>query len=184
MARGRDPALPLYADEFTRDTKVQSLPRELRGPLVHLWCIAWMEGPILPSRIRGVARLIDASVEETTALLGGFFQETEQGWISQRLEDERTQRMDFRDRQARAGKKAAKTRWGKSPQGASESECDRNATASESHCDRIGAALRSDSSLTLPLPRTLPPDIDQGSSALPPGESSGHTARTSTRRGA
>ena len=184
MARGRDPALPLYADEFTRDTKVQSLPRELRGPLVHLWCIAWMEGPIRPSRIRGVARLIDASVEETTALLGGFFFETDQGWISQRLEDERSQRMEHRERQVAAGKKAAKSRWGNRTKGASGPECDRNATASESNCDRIDAAVRSDSSL--PLPHTLPhsQDRDQGSSALSSEESSGHAARTSTRRGA
>lgn len=126
MAKGRDPSFPFYPDDWIRDSKVQSLPRELRGCLLGIWSIAWMEGPIPEDRISGVARLIDATIEETRTLLGKFFIQTEAGWVSPRLEAEREQRVEKRAKQTERARRGAEERWGRNAPS--------NAQASPKHC--------------------------------------------------
>lgn len=106
MARKKDPALPVYAADFLFDTDVLRMDRGLEGPLLRMWLILWMHGPMSLDDLRLHAPTCRCSVDEIDELANRFLEAGDGGILfSKRMEEERQEREAVRKQRASAGRR-------------------------------------------------------------------------------
>lgn len=112
MAPGKSPAFQFYASDFLTGTFTMSLQEV--GAYIRLLCYQWDKGPI-PTDARDRARIMGCAKAQEVQLwkrLSPKFVVTdlEDGYINERLEEERRKQAEYRQRQSDKGKASAATR--------------------------------------------------------------------------
>jgi uncharacterized protein YdaU (DUF1376 family) len=163
---GKAPAFQFYAADFLVGTSDMS--NEEVGVYIRLLAASWDKGA-LPLDMTRLARLAGvSSVKRFTALweaVEGKWARTRDGYVNERLEQQRAELSEFSDKQSANGKLGAKKRWARDGKP--------NGTAiSDANDSPLAAAEPSDSSSVFDL-RSSDPDLhkeraDQGARASIP----------------
>jgi hypothetical protein len=118
MAHGKDPAFPLYASDFLTDSRMWTIDQAEGFSLVRLWSFLWMEGPQTMDAIRSAAPMLRCDPDTAQRLAEEFTDEDDDGnRYSKRMEAERAERIELRERRKEAGRRGAKKRWRKDEDG-------------------------------------------------------------------
>lgn len=111
MAGGKDPAFPLYAQDWLTDDRLAVADLADLGRLVCLWSWLWLHGPQTMARLRAVAHLMRSTADEVESLAREWLTEGPDGcWSSLRLEAERAERIAIRKQRAEAGRSSGASR--------------------------------------------------------------------------
>jgi uncharacterized protein YdaU (DUF1376 family) len=112
LNKGKAPAFQFYAADFDMATRGW-LPEEV-GVYMRLLCAQWITGP-LPKEMRRLAAIAGITAQEFEDIwkntLGAKFEESEDGYLNQRLEVVRKEQLEYRETQSENGKLGAKKRW-------------------------------------------------------------------------
>lgn len=122
------PWFPMWAADFTNSRQVRTMSPEEVGVYVLLLCSEWMDGPIPKDEEMWPGLTNGADNAIALRVLMRSFCETDEGWVNERLERVRAEQNERTEQYSKAGRQAAKARWGKKKR-------DRNAIASRSECD-------------------------------------------------
>jgi uncharacterized protein YdaU (DUF1376 family) len=124
------PWFPFYARDFASSRHVRRMPLEAVGLYILMLAEQWDGGP-LPDDPEEVATLIGRPVEDVEKLwstMSLVFEETEEGWVSPRLESVRTEQKAKHRRRVEAGKRGAQVRWGQGVNSNATGNANGNAT--------------------------------------------------------
>lgn len=105
----KPPAFQFYPDDFLGGTS--AMTNEECGAYIRLLCVQWSRGFVTEHEITRIASL---SSHDGVAIVKSKFERDEQGhYRNKRLSCESEKQRQYRDSQAKSGKKGAYNRWGR-----------------------------------------------------------------------
>lgn len=109
---GKAPAFQFYAGDFLSDINVTTMTMAQRGIYITLLAYEWIEGS-LPSDILKLRILCGnhTDFDSDWDVVSGCFFEKDGRLYNRRLESERTNMIEYRERMSANGRKGAKSRW-------------------------------------------------------------------------
>jgi uncharacterized protein YdaU (DUF1376 family) len=111
----RLPWFPLHVDDWLNSRQIRTMPAEAVGVYSLLLCHQWKDGP-LPLEARELAMLCGRPEEEIARAwphLERCFVRTADGWVNERLAEERRKQEERHERLSRGGRKGMQSRYGK-----------------------------------------------------------------------
>ena len=149
-----DPWFKFYASDYLLDPKVDALPLEAQAILVRLWCLSWRDGA-LTDYLPGLARrclVPEKTFRKHWEGLEPFFEHTDAGLISPRMEKERALSKAKAEAHRFGAEKTNAKRYAKR-QLQDQSETSLSDTLS-AHSERVAQASPSESESERKLPPT------------------------------
>jgi len=105
----RLPYFPFYADDFLVGT--MAMDAEERGIYITLLCLQFANGNRIRLPLAKLSQLCDTTDGKVMTVLEMKFEETSDGWVNRRLEEEYCKASEKQEKRAKAGKKGADARW-------------------------------------------------------------------------
>lgn len=147
------PACRFYFADFDMDTA--DLSCEEVGAYMRLLSHQW-EHEVVPKTMQKRARICRISARKMKTIwdeIGRFFVANEQGFLNERMEDERRKQAEYRRKQAEAGRKGGQSRGSSDPSSnpSSETQAESNLSFSGSDVERekpLDPSLSTDPSTT------------------------------------
>ena len=111
---GKMPAFPLYAADFDMDTNTWT--NDEVGVYLRLLLSQWVNGP-LPNDTKKLAKIVRISPKKFQNVFNNishkFHKNGDNLLYNKRLEEERKNKVNYLEHQAKVGREGAEKRWGK-----------------------------------------------------------------------
>lgn len=165
MAHGKDPAWSFYSSDYLLDPDVLAIDPAHEGALVRMWSVLWLHGPMPIDRLRTFAPMLRCKPCLVDELAERFLVRDKAGNLfSERMEAERSERAERRDKLResgrRGGKATAAKRSGRQPSGDKPGRKGRCSKATSDAAPTHGAASLKPS-VSVPVPEGNPSDVSR-----------------------